>query len=635
MEKSDAVATLGEQAPALASLLRPAQVRAALKANDRLKLYLSVLQAAHAHAHHPREAALDLSREIAAADITVRAEADWLHDLPATAASEADGALRVPDLPRLALRLADDLGVMARPLVEGDGADAAFAERVTHWQAELNALSGPVLAAAQIEALTHGQRARGDSLHIMVMDLHKALNRLAAGLSTDRIDGAHCWQLAGDDSDRPRIAAFMRGLNRTAPLKFDHPGLDTAATRDGDKLLIQNDIGTNDAHVLVIQVDTAAAPQVITLTYSDLHRQRFAFFQRLLAEVGAHWGQAEQRTTQGLNQGDAYHVGTARFEAHDEAELAQQLEGIGERIVFLIDWNRARKRLLHFVSREGAVAVLEASTRARAGHMAWLNAGAERLIWDAMAAQGPSQFRLGDRLDQVLGEAEARDFLAGVLINAARHPNAPALLLDQTQAQLARRLRGRRGDDDLLEEHAAYCHALAQGLRDALAHGLERDAPAAERLAARAKAWERHADQLVVHARELAEHVDATPAIDGWTAPVRQVLTELADAVLNAVQDHVKALAVARTLGEASAGDDQSEYLSAAWRVQQAERHCDELLRRARRELATQCREQPDAVALTLGNELAAAIEQASDALLTLGWGLRERTMQRMGVAAA
>ena len=467
------------------------------------------------------------------------------------------------------------------------------------------------------------------------MDLHKALNRLAAGLSTDRIDGAHCWQLAGDDSDRPRIAAFMRGLNRTAPLKFDHPGLDTAATRDGDKLLIQNDIGTNDAHVLVIQVDTAAAPQVITLTYSDLHRQRFAFFQRLLAEVGAHWGQAEQRTTQGLNQGDAYHVGTARFEAHDEAELAQQLEGIGERIVFLIGWNRARKRLLHFVSREGAVAVLEASTRARAGHMAWLNAGAERLIWDAMAAQGPSQFRLGDRLDQVLGEAEARDFLAGVLINAAHHPNAPALLLDQTQAQLARRLRGRRGDDDLLEEHAAYCHALAQGLRDALAHGLERDAPAAERLAARAKAWERHADQLVVHARELAEHVDATPAIDGWTAPVRQVLTELADAVLNAVQDHVKALAVARTLGEASAGDDQSEYLSAAWRVQQAERHCDELLRRARRELATQCREQPDAVALTLGNELAAAIEQASDALLTLGWGLRERTMQRMGVAAA
>lgn len=667
MEKSDAVASLGAQAPALSSLLRPAQVRAALKANDRLKLYLSVLQAANAHAHHPREAALDLSREIAAADIGARAEADWLHDLPATAAREGEHALRLPDLPRLGLRLHDDLGAMARPLIEGEAADAALAARVAKWQGTLKGLAGPVLGSEQIEALTHGARERGDSLHITVMDLHKALNRLAAELSTDRIDGAHCWQLAEDGSDRPRIEAFMRGLNRSAPLKFDHPGLDTAATRDGARLLIQNDIGTNDAHVLVIQVDTETTPQVITLTYSDLHRRRFGFFQRLLSEVGAHWGEAEQRRTQGLNRGDAYHVGTARFEAADEAELARQLEGIGERIVFLIDWNRARKRLLHFVSREGAVAVLEATTRARAGHMAWLLAGAERLIWDAMAAQGPSQFRLGDRLDEVLGEVEAREYLIDVMTAAARHPQASALLLDQAQAQLARRLRGRRGDDELLQEHAAYCHALAQALRDALAHGMEHDAPAAERLAARAKAWERHADQLVVHARELAdhqpqwrplmllmgrgddvadaleeacfvlsvlaEHFEAAGNATGWTPPVRQVMNELADAVLNAVQDHVKALAVARTLGRTSQSEDQAEYLSAAWRVQQAERHCDELLRRARRALAQQVREQQDAVALTLGNDLAAAIESASDALLTLGWGLRERTMQRMGVA--
>lgn len=47
----------------------------------------------------------------------------------------------------------------------------------------------------------------------------------------------------------------MRGVRRTrAYSKLDHPGLETAATRDGDRLLIQNDIGTNDAHVLVIQV---------------------------------------------------------------------------------------------------------------------------------------------------------------------------------------------------------------------------------------------------------------------------------------------------------------------------------------------------------------------------------------------
>ena len=94
-------------------------------------------------------------------------------------------------------------------------------------------------------------------------------------------------------------------------------------------------------------------------------------------------------------------------------------------------------------------------------------------------------------------------------------------------------------------------------------------------------------------------------------------------------------LKVVALIALAGAALPEAATAAPAWRVQQAERHCDELLRRARRELATQCREQPDAVALTLGNELAAAIEQASDALLTLGWGLRERTMQRMGVAAA
>jgi len=67
MDKQDAVASLGQT-----QLLQPARVRAALKANDRLKLYLSVLQAAAAHATAPERAPLDLSREITAADIGQR-----------------------------------------------------------------------------------------------------------------------------------------------------------------------------------------------------------------------------------------------------------------------------------------------------------------------------------------------------------------------------------------------------------------------------------------------------------------------------------------------------------------------------------------------------------------------------------
>jgi hypothetical protein len=63
----------------------------------------------------------------------------------------------------------------------------------------------------------------------------------------------------------------------------------------------------------------------------------------------------------------------------------------------------------------------------------------------------------------------------------------------------------------------------------------------------------------------------------------------------------------------------------------QAERQCDELLRAARRALA---REARDAVSLALGNELAAALEAASDHLLAIGHALRRRTLAQPGGAA-
>ena len=48
MQKNLAVASLGQH-----RLMLPVWVKAALAANDRLKVYLSVLQAASSHADHP------------------------------------------------------------------------------------------------------------------------------------------------------------------------------------------------------------------------------------------------------------------------------------------------------------------------------------------------------------------------------------------------------------------------------------------------------------------------------------------------------------------------------------------------------------------------------------------------------
>lgn len=62
MQKSEAVAAMGPS-----TLLLPAWIKAALAANDRLKLYLTVVQAAAAHADNPESEPLDLRREMAAA----------------------------------------------------------------------------------------------------------------------------------------------------------------------------------------------------------------------------------------------------------------------------------------------------------------------------------------------------------------------------------------------------------------------------------------------------------------------------------------------------------------------------------------------------------------------------------------
>lgn len=467
MQKTQAVASLGQH-----RLMLPAWVKAALSANDRLKVYLTVLQAAASHAAHPHRDVPDLSKEIAAAGLNTA----WLHELAAVA-RRVDEDLYVPDLPRLVKCVADDLTTMARPVLETISVGDELHRRVQHRLEWLVGLAADRLTDRQIHDLTHGHRGEGDSLHLLVMDLHKKINKVCGDLASEVIAGANVWDLLPQDS--LRVEAFMRGLNRTSILKFDHPGLDTAATRDGERLLIQNDIGTNDAHVLVIQV----AAHAITLTYSDLHRIRLEFFQVLLEPFGAKWSGLESRTSADLNDGAAYSVSTAQFDCADDAAVEAALEGIGSRIVFLIDWNRARKRLQAFVEKEDAIAILAEVARLDIGHRAWLQVGGERLIFAAMQAAGDGAFRIGDRLDEIVGVADAHAFLVAVMrlaCDALRRGQPAALVADETRMLLAQHVRQRTSELDLLAEHASYCQALAQAVSDGLAHGAERSGKAAK-----------------------------------------------------------------------------------------------------------------------------------------------------------
>ncbi len=647
MQKLDVLASMDQY-----SLLMPAWIQAALAANDRLKLYLTLLQAAREQATRPDQPAIDLSRELADAG----ACESWLPAVPGNSYMEHD-QLDVPDLPALTTLLRRDLDTMSRPLtVDSPAHNPALSERVSQWCHYLERLDDERLSDEALAALTSGNRERSDSLHLLVMDLHKALNQLAAGMSDETVDGAHVWQLY--DDDRRLVAAFMRGLNRTRAVKFDHPGLDTAATRDGERLLIQNDIGTNDAHVLVIQVEH----QCIRVTYSDLHRKRFSFFQRRLKDIGYQWSNRGLRSTPGLNTGEAYHVGTATFEATEAEELEHALTDTGSQIVFLIDWNRARKRLERIVAPRVAWEVLNKAADGEFGHMGWLRAGGAGLIHSAMEEAGSDDFHLGDRLDTVIEAATARNFLLEVMELAARRQHegaSSAMIADEVELALSRYLRQRRDAFDLLSEHAYFCHALAEGLRDALAHDYHRDPQACSQLAKRARAWEHGADECVTKSRQRAERHErwqtlcdlieqADDVADeleeavfllsliaeghcrGWDGTVLEQLRNLAAQVLDAVQDHVRAVTIARELDEMSPAEDHESFLAALWNVLQAEKQCDELLRTVRRTLVTMVN---DAATLSLSVDFAAALERATDYLLATGYALRKLALQRSGAS--
>lgn len=114
-----------------------------------------------------------------------------------------------------------------------------------------------------VDELTWARRDRGDSMHLLVMDAHRGLVRFQAKIASQSVDGAAVYGLAGGDPDL--VAAFMAGVHETSPLRFDHPGLGTSATRSGARLLIQNDLGTTNAHVVVVSVEALT----VTITYSD------------------------------------------------------------------------------------------------------------------------------------------------------------------------------------------------------------------------------------------------------------------------------------------------------------------------------------------------------------------------------
>lgn len=633
--KTDMIDELGERA-----LLLPDRLSGALAANDRVKFLLTLLQTAERRADHPEGAVPDLSAERRAAGLTDTTLDRALADV----GRETDGALHLPGADAMRQSILDGIAAMRAPLVlAGVSACDDFASREAALSAALPSFADDRVPPGVVDAITSAERSRGDSLHILVMDLHKALNALQGELSEETIDGARVWRI--DDADRVRVAAFMRGLNETAPLKFDHPGLGTTATRAAGKLVIQNDIGTNDAHVLVIHVEGMS----VTLTYTDIHTQRAAFFQSLFKPFGVQWDDTRTRQGEQVNDKENYYLCVGHYDAPDQAALERYLSFLGSRIVFLIDWNHTRKLLREFLPKHDGVRLLKWAAENNIGHRGFLKLGGERLLYEAIEF-AQQALRYGEKLHEALGAEQALDYMKFVLrlsTEGLMQGRSERFIRDEVKTELVRRFHG--AQESLLSlagSHAGLVFELATGIREGLLSFSEGRADL-DAVAARAQHWEQEADALVSRVRSLVRRMhkpevyrdllheadDAADALEeaafaasflpkldmptDLLAPVMR----LADLLVEGAQEMVKMFEAAGQVRRDGAREDFDDFLQTVDRLTRIEHETDRIEREARGLLLMQA---PDFRVLELVGTLARLLEETADAMLRTALKLRD-----------
>lgn len=624
--KTQILAAIGEK-----DLQPAAALNAALAANDRVKYVFSLLQMALAHAENPDQPAATLKHERLACGVD-----DPELDRVTAGACMAGDACRVPGAARILARLVEDMHVMAAPVLAAKAED--FEARLERLLAALPKADDDLLARSAISAITQAGHGRDDSLHQLVMDLHKRLNAMQAALAEETIDGAAAYNLAADD--RPLVAAFMAGVNRTAKLKFAHPGLATTATRSSGRLVIQNDIGTTDAHVLVVHVEGHA----VSVTYTDVHPERLAFFQALLKTFAVEW---RGNRTDVLAAGAPFYLATGRYEAADAEACRAYLGHLGSRLVFLIDWNRARKQLRGFLRGPDRIALLTWAADAEIGHRGFLELGGARLVNEAIEATSGTSMHFGDRLCDVLGDGETLEFLRFVFKTATEgllSAQSQGLIRDRIRVALAthftneeRQLLG------LAADHAGLIFEIASLARD----GLQLEGAGADKRARRARRYEHDADQLVSATREavlrrpdygvfrtlLEAADDAADALEDAVFFLNldlidgkplDALRSLADLIVEASQEWIKALAHGKQVGRVAGREAIEDFLTAIDRIAALEHQADD----AERALtASAVQHSRDFRALHLFTAVGGRLEAASDALKHASLILREHML--------
>jgi hypothetical protein len=202
----------------------PSWINRSLAAADRVRYYLALLQAAAVHAQSPNQPTINLRDEREGSGIDNEA----LDAVVGNSRQLSPDVCLIPRANEIFDALSSDLRLMAEPLRIAAVADAELNERVDGYEhrvaehlAQLPRNDDDHIPTRALDASSRrGAMAR----HRPPADHRPALGaessaRRRVGRITRRSDG-----LRLTETDRQLLRAFMRGVNETAPLKFDHEG---------------------------------------------------------------------------------------------------------------------------------------------------------------------------------------------------------------------------------------------------------------------------------------------------------------------------------------------------------------------------------------------------------------------------
>ncbi len=368
---------------------------------------------------------------------------------------------------------------------------------------------------------------------------------------------------------------------------------------------------------------------------------------------GTQWDEVQSHQASAISKGDLFYVARGRFAAQDAAALSGFLERLGSRLVFLIDWNRARKRLRLLVPNETAVKILRWAADHEFGHRGFLIMGGERLVYDALEQAVKTPLRYGEPLHQMIGSEVAQDYLCFVLQTTARgllkHQSAE-LIRDQVRAELFNHFRS--AEQRLLSDigrHAAIILQLAGRLRGVLRQGLAAAGDALAQNAAQAKLAETRADEIVRQTRLTVRRIPGTDVfsqilqvaddaagdleesaflaglLSGCAGPaLPEPLLALSNCLVEAAQIFQRVVAAAQYVHRGGEREKMQQFLEAVDRMVTLEHQTDE---QERAVTAALVGSNIDCRHLHLVSGIASHFESAADALLRASLILRDHVL--------